>query len=61
VFHALCDDLIGEAFRHTDLLDMKQQPDLLDMEQQRSAAITVVTHFFEICEIFKSATEATPV
>jgi hypothetical protein len=52
VFHALCDDLIGEAFRNTDLLDM---------EQQRSAAITVVTHFFEICEIFKSATEAAPV
>ncbi len=49
VFHALCDDLIFEAFRHTDLLDE---------EQQRGAAITVVTHFFEICEIFKSATEA---
>ena len=47
VFHALCDDLIDQAFRYCDLLDM---------EQQRSAAITVVTHFFEICEIFKSVT-----
>jgi hypothetical protein len=55
VFHALCDDLIDEAFRYTD------STDLLDMEQQRSAAITVVTHFFERCQIFKSATEATQV
>jgi hypothetical protein len=52
VFHALCDDLIDEAFRYTDLQDM---------EQQRSAAITVATHYFEICEIFKSVTEATQV
>ena len=52
VFHALCDDLIAEAFRYTDLLDL---------EQQRSAAMTVVTHFFEICEIFKPATDATPI
>jgi hypothetical protein len=55
VFHALCDDLIDQAFRYTD------STDLLDMEQQRSAAITVVTHFFERCQIFKSATEAAPV
>jgi hypothetical protein len=48
VFHALCDDLIDEAFAGTDLLDL---------EEQRSAAIMVVTHFFEICEIFKPAAE----
>lgn len=45
VFHALCDDLIEDAFRGSDLLDL---------EEQRTAAITVVTHFFEICEIFKA-------
>jgi hypothetical protein len=50
VFHALCDDLINEAFKYTELSDM---------EQQRSAAITVVTHFFEICEIFKSVAKTT--
>jgi hypothetical protein len=55
VFHALCDDLIEQAFRHVEATD------LLDMEQQRSAAITVVTHFFERCQIFKAATEATQV
>jgi hypothetical protein len=55
VFHALCDDLIGQAFRYIEYSDLQ------DMEQQRSAAITVVTHFFEICEIFKSATEVTSV
>jgi hypothetical protein len=48
VFHALCDDLIEQAFRGTDLEDA---------EQQRSAALMVVTHFFEICEIFKPAEE----
>ena len=48
VFHALCDDLIEEAFRGSDLLDL---------EEQRSAAIMVVTHFFEICEIFKAPAE----
>jgi hypothetical protein len=47
VFHALCDDLVEDAFRGNEL------PDL---EEQRSAAIMVVTHFFEICEIFKEPT-----
>ena len=47
VFHALCDDLIDEAFSGRE--------DLRDLEEQRSAAIMVVTHFFEICEIFKPA------
>lgn len=52
VFHALCDDLIEDAFRGTDLLDL---------EEQRTAAIMVVTHFFEICQIFKPpTTEETP-
>ncbi len=48
IFHALCDDLITEAF---------QGSNLVDAEQQRGAAITVITHFFEICEIFKPVTE----
>jgi hypothetical protein len=48
VFHALCDDLIEQAFSGTQLHDQKEQ---------RSAAIMVVTHFFEICEIFKPAAE----
>jgi len=43
VFHALCDDLVHEAFGGTDLGDKNEQ---------RSAAIMVVTHFFETCEIF---------
>ncbi len=51
VFHALCDDLIDDAFRGTDLLDL---------EEQRTAAVMVVTHFFEICEIFKPATAEEP-
>lgn len=48
VFHALCDDLIEDAFRGNEFSDL---------EEQRSAAIMVVTHFFEICEIFKVPTE----
>ena len=48
VFHALCDDLIEDAFRDTDLINL---------EEQRTAAIMVVTHFFEICEIFKPPAE----
>jgi hypothetical protein len=48
VFHALCDDLIDDAFRGSELLDL---------EEQRSAALMVVTHFFEICEIFKPPPE----
>lgn len=48
VFLALCDDLIADAFHGNEL------PDL---EEQRSAAIMVVTHFFEICEIFKQPLE----
>ena len=51
VFHALCDSLIEEAFNDSALLDQ---------EQQRSAAIMVVTYFFEICEIFKPAQEIKP-
>lgn len=48
VFHALCDDLIREAFPGTDLDDA---------EQQRSAALMVVTHFFETCQIFERPEE----
>lgn len=48
IFHALCDDLIGEAFAGVDHGDR---------EQQRSAAMMVVTHFFEICEIFEAPGE----
>lgn len=48
VFHRLCDDLVAEAsFEDT----------LLDEEQQRSAAILVVTHFFESCLIFEMPEE----
>ncbi|GAB3688940.1 hypothetical protein GCM10027589_56610 [Actinocorallia lasiicapitis] len=45
VFHALCDDLVAEAFGDGTA----------DPAQQRSAALMVVTHFFEICEIFEPA------
>ncbi|MFD6277768.1 ABC-three component system protein [Streptomyces sp. NPDC060209] len=45
VFHALCDDLIEEAFGREGFGDLNQQ---------RSAAMMVVTHFFETCEIFEA-------
>lgn len=45
VFHALCDDLIAEAFGGAGYSDANQQ---------RSAAMMVVTHFFETCEIFEA-------
>ncbi|MEW2467132.1 ABC-three component system protein [Streptomyces sp. NPDC046994] len=45
VFHALCDDLVTEAFPGADYPDMSQQ---------RSAAMMVVTHFFETCDIFEA-------
>ncbi|RKS79588.1 hypothetical protein BZB76_1062 [Actinomadura pelletieri DSM 43383] len=48
IFHALCDDLIEEAFPGTALDDA---------EEQRSAAMMVVTHFFESCEIFEMPSE----
>lgn len=48
VFHALCDDLIDEAFGTGDYPDEAQQ---------RSAALMVVTHFFEQCEIFEAPEE----
>ncbi|WP_436679614.1 ABC-three component system protein [Micromonospora sp. URMC 105] len=49
VFHALCDSLVQEAFANSEGYG--------DAEQQRSAAMMVVTHFFEICEIFESPEE----
>ncbi|WP_204070262.1 ABC-three component system protein [Sphaerisporangium krabiense] len=48
VFHALCDDLVVEAFRGGGYADKAQQ---------RSAALMVVTHFFEKCEIFEAPGE----
>ncbi|MFC4015257.1 ABC-three component system protein [Nonomuraea purpurea] len=48
VFHALCDDLIAEAFGRSGFPDTAQQ---------RSAALMVVTHFFENCEIFEAPEE----
>ncbi|MYU14095.1 hypothetical protein GTZ78_26240 [Streptomyces sp. SID8361] len=45
VFHALCDDLVTEAFPGADYPDTSQQ---------RSAAMMVVTHFFETCDIFEA-------
>ncbi|MEV4918634.1 ABC-three component system protein [Streptomyces tirandamycinicus] len=45
VFHALCDDLVSEAFGGGGFGDANQQ---------RSAAMMVVTHFFETCEIFEA-------
>ncbi|MGX7827531.1 ABC-three component system protein [Actinokineospora sp. 24-640] len=46
VFHALCDDLIKEAF--------VESGELKEREEQRNAAVMVVTHFFERCEIFEA-------
>ncbi|MDR6637424.1 ABC-three component system protein [Paenarthrobacter nitroguajacolicus] len=48
VFHHLCDDLIAEA-------DFEES--MVDQEQQRSAAILVVTHFFESCLLFEMPEE----
>ncbi|GII52722.1 hypothetical protein Pth03_11110 [Planotetraspora thailandica] len=48
VFHALCDDLVAEAFGTNGYPDKAQQ---------RSAALMVVTHFFEQCEIFEAPQE----
>ncbi|GAA1555066.1 hypothetical protein GCM10009678_42580 [Actinomadura kijaniata] len=48
VFHALCDDLVAEAFAGGGCPDPAQR---------RSAALMVVTHFFERCEIFESPVE----
>ncbi|WP_157036457.1 ABC-three component system protein [Streptomonospora alba] len=46
VFHALCDELIAEAF-----------PGREGGAEERSAAMMVVTYFFEQCEIFKAPPE----
>lgn len=48
VFFRLCDSLAEEAFGD-DLSD--------DIEQQRSAALLVVTHFFESCLLFETPDE----
>lgn len=48
VFHALCDELVEEAFGRGGFPDR---------EQQRSAALMVVTHFFETCQIFEPVRE----
>ncbi|MBO2453350.1 hypothetical protein J4573_40095 [Actinomadura barringtoniae] len=62
VFHALCDDLVDEAFGTTggsSTTGCSNSPGahLPDKAQQRSAALMVVTHFFESCEIFESPQE----
>lgn len=49
IFHALCDDLVEEAFKMTP-------PG--DEEQKRNAAMMVITHFFETCQIFESPRES---
>jgi hypothetical protein len=48
-FHALCDELISEAF---------DADTAADTDQQRSAALLVITHFFESCLIFKMPEES---
>lgn len=48
VFHGLCDYLVDGAFGHEEMADI---------EQQRSAALLVVTHFFESCLIFETPEE----
>lgn len=48
IFHLLCDELVTEAHE----LDPTA-----DREQRRSAAILVVTHFFESCLIFRMPDE----
>jgi hypothetical protein len=48
VFHALCDELVDEAFI--------SEPTTNEAER-RSAALLIVTHFFESCLIFEMPTE----
>jgi hypothetical protein len=48
VFYGLCDSLAEEAFGE-ELSN--------DIEQQRSAALLVVTHFFESCLLFETPEE----
>ncbi|MGP5071338.1 ABC-three component system protein [Arthrobacter rhombi] len=48
VFHRLCNSLVEEAFAHEGMADV---------EQQRSAALLLVTHFFESCMIFETPEE----
>lgn len=49
VFHALCEDLRVEAFGRIPADDLDEE------EEQRSAALMVVTHFFEKCTVFEPA------
>jgi hypothetical protein len=48
VFHALCDELMQDAFVQTPSANI---------EQRRNAAVLVVTHFFESCMIFEMPEE----
>jgi hypothetical protein len=49
VFHALCEDLRDEAFGRIPVNDPDEE------QEQRSAALMVVTHFFEKCTVFEAA------
>jgi hypothetical protein len=49
VFHALCEDLRAEAFGGIPVDDPNEE------QEQRSAALMVVTHFFEKCTVFEPA------
>jgi len=50
VFHELCDELMTEAFSGTATAATR--------EEQRSAALLLVTHFFESCLIFEAPGES---